>query len=232
MHQYEVSEVNCPFRCFPLCVRCINTHAITLYGRILFHSRLSHLHTSPHFINRDQFQQTWQQNKDWKSERMHTNTKFVTTCVQLHQTVPSYAVEVQLKLNCGLRGEGGNRLRKCLWIHYAVHANYSRSTWRSHKPSVRGIQKDRHLPSQLQSLLIYSTELSWLRKHQSVETFQCDVANYCLILGHRLQKVTNCVLWGTLAGGTSQFHTDGACWTSSKKKKRKKEHAPAWNALD
>lgn len=96
MHQYEVTEVNCPFRCFPLCVRCINTRAITLYGHILFHSRLSHLHASPHFINPDQFQQTWQQKKDWKSERMHTNTKFVTTCVQWDQTVPSYAVEVQL----------------------------------------------------------------------------------------------------------------------------------------
>lgn len=32
MHQYEVTGVNCPFRCFSLSVHCINTHEITLYG--------------------------------------------------------------------------------------------------------------------------------------------------------------------------------------------------------
>lgn len=64
------------FRCFSLYVRCINTRTITLYSRILFHSQRSHLHMSPHFINQDQFQHTWQHMekkrlKEWEDAHKH-----------------------------------------------------------------------------------------------------------------------------------------------------------------
>lgn len=80
MHQYEVTEVNWPFRCFSLYVRCINTRAITLYSRILFHSQRSHLHMCPHFINRDHFQHTWQRGEN-KIERVKGRTQTQGLCI-------------------------------------------------------------------------------------------------------------------------------------------------------
>lgn len=106
MHQYEVTEVNCPFRCFSLSMRCINTHVITLYGQYFVSVNFvsvtfGRLHT---LIIKTicLFQQTWQHTvyngekriKEGEDAPKYKYIKYVKMCVQLDQTVPSCAIGI------------------------------------------------------------------------------------------------------------------------------------------
>lgn len=93
---------------------------------------------------------------------------------------------------------------------------------RSNQPEVWGIQKSHHL---LLSHLIYSRELPWLSQI-AVDTFWCNVANYCLIFWTSLAKSYKLCFMRPIGWWSEQLRTDGVCWTSSKY-----EHALAWHSF-
>lgn len=224
MHQYEVTEVNCPFRCFSLSVRCINTRAITLYGwyfvsqsTVTFICLYNLLIWSnfPVLANLATYIMEKERLKAWR----HTITKYVKVC--LHCAVRIIRGSTRNPYNIGDNFEKG-RMNSFKKKKKENVANYSRLMLRSNQPEVWGIQKSHHL---LLSHLIYSRELPWLSQI-AVDTFWCNVANYCLIFWTSLAKSYKLCFMRPIGWWSEQLRTDGVCWTSSKY-----EHALAWHSF-